>query len=412
MTHFTFLHAADLHLGSPLTGLAMKDEVVARRFATASREAFSELVTHAIAEKVAFVVFSGDIYDGDWKDTAIGLFFNREVSRLARADIPVFLIRGNHDAESEITKAVTLPDNVVEFPTRKAETHRLDTLKVALHGRGFADRSAAENFAIAYPPPVKGWFNIGMLHTSCEGNAAHAVYAPCTVAELAGRGYDYWALGHVHEQAVLHRDPWIVYSGNLQGRSVRECGPKGAVLVDVADSRVAGLRPLIVDRARWLHVTIPVADIPDEAGLLRAIREALQASLSGTAGRMTAFRVTLNGATPLNGVLRARHSVLRDEVQALANHVHEDAWLEALKFDTTDLALAPAVGSEASAIDPSTLLVGLERDDEVRLRAAELIALVRAKLPAGIGEGAFNDFDVVLGEARVLASARALGGAA
>ena len=255
MTHFTFLHAADLHLGSPLTGLAMKDEVVARRFATASREAFSELVTQAIAEKVAFVVFSGDIYDGDWKDTAIGLFFNREVSRLARADIPVFLIRGNHDAESEITKAVTLPDNVVEFPTRKAETHQLHTLKVALHGRGFADRSAAENFAIAYPPPVKGWFNIGMLHTSCEGNAAHAVYAPCTVAELAGRGYDYWALGHVHEQAVLHRDPWIVYSGNLQGRSVRECGPKGAVLVDVADSRVAGLRPLIVDRARWLHVT-------------------------------------------------------------------------------------------------------------------------------------------------------------
>jgi hypothetical protein len=184
------------------------------------------------------------------------------------------------------------------------------------------------------------------------------------------------------------------------------------MLVDVADSRVAGLRSLIVDRARWLHVTIPVADIPDEAGLLQGIREALQAPLSGTAGRMTAFRVTLNGGTPLNGVLRARHNELRDEVQALANHVHEDAWLEALKFDTTDLALAPAVGSEASAINPLTLLVGLEHDDEVRLRAAELIALVRAKLPAGIGEGALNDFDAVLAEARMLASARALGGAA
>ena len=412
MARFTFLHAADLHLGSPLTGLAMKDEAVARRFAAASREAFSDLVTQAIAQDVAFVVVAGDIYDGDWKDTAIGLFFNREVSRLARAGVPLFLIRGNHDAESEITKAVTLPENVVEFSTRRAETHRLGVFKVAIHGRSFADRAATENYAIAYPPPVAGWFNIGMLHTSCEGNAAHAVYAPCTVAELAGRGYDYWALGHIHEQAVLHRDPWIVYSGNLQGRSVRECGPKGAMLVDVADARVAGLRPLVVDRARWLHVTVPVLDIPDEAGLLQAIREALQAPLSETTGRMTALRVTLSGRTPLHGLLRARRNELRDEVQALANHVHEDAWLEALKLATTDPAATPAVGSGVGGVDPAALLVGLEHDDEVRSRAAELVALVRAKLPAGIGEGALDDLDAILAEARSLASARALGGAA
>jgi DNA repair exonuclease SbcCD nuclease subunit len=412
MARFTFLHAADLHLGSPLTGLAMKDETVARRFAAASREAFSELVTQAIAEKVAFVVVAGDIYDGDWKDTSIGLFFNREVSRLARIGIPLFLIRGNHDAESEITKAVTLPENVFEFPSRKAETHRLDAFNVAIHGRSFADRAATENYAIAYPPPVAGWFNVGMLHTSCEGNAAHAVYAPCTVAELAGRGYDYWALGHIHEQAVLHRDPWIVYSGNLQGRSVRECGPKGAILVDVADVRVTGLRPRVVVRARWLHVTVPVADIPDEAGLLQAVREALQAPLSETTGRMTALRVTLTGRTSLHDRLRARRNELRDEVQALANHVHDDAWLEALKFATMDPAVTLTVVPGVGGVDPAALLVGLEHDGDVRLRAAELIALVRAKLPGGVGEGALDDLDAILAEARSVASARALGGAA
>jgi DNA repair exonuclease SbcCD nuclease subunit len=412
MTQFTFLHAADLHLGSPLTGLAMKDEEVARRFAAASRGAFSDLVTQAIAERVAFVLVAGDIYDGDWKDTAIGLFFNREVSRLARAGIKLFLIRGNHDAESEITKAVTLPDNVVEFSSRKAETHRIDAFKVAIHGRSFADRAAIENYAVGYPAPVPGWLNIGLLHTSCEGNAAHAVYAPCSVAELVGRGYDYWALGHIHEQAVLHREPWIVYSGNLQGRSVRECGPKGAMLVDVADGRIAGLRPLVVDRARWLHLTLPVSDIADEAGLLQAIREALQAPLAESAGRMTALRVTLTGATALHGRLRARRNELRDEVQALADHIHEDAWLEALKLATTEPFLAAATSSAADGLDPAAMLAGLEHDDELRARAGELIALVRAKLPGGLSETALDDLDAILGEARALASARALGSAA
>lgn len=412
MTRFTFLHAADLHLGSPLTGLAMKDEDVARRFAAASRGAFTDLVSQAISEQVAFVLVAGDIYDGDWKDTAIGLFFNREVARLARAGIPLFMIRGNHDAESEITKAVTLPDNVVEFSSRKAETQRLEALKVAIHGRSFADRAATENYALAYPAPVPGWLNIGMLHTSCEGNAAHAVYAPCSIAELVGRGYDYWALGHIHEQAVLHRDPWIVYSGNLQGRSVRECGPKGAMLVDVADGRIAGTRPLVVDRARWLHLTIPVEGIVDEAAVLHTLREAMQAPLGESAGRMTALRVTLTGATALHGALRARRNDLRDEVQALANHVHEDAWLEAFKLATTELPAVRDVAADTSGQDPAALLLGLEHDDELRQRAGELVALVRGKLPGGLSETALDDLDAILAEARSLAAARVLGSVA
>src|SRR5665213_170591 len=108
---FSFLHAADLHLGSPFTGLALKDEGLAKQFVTASRDAFSDLVTRAIEAKVAFVVIAGDVYDGEWKDTSIGLFFNREVARLERAGIPTFLLRGNHDAESIVTKSVTLPDS-------------------------------------------------------------------------------------------------------------------------------------------------------------------------------------------------------------------------------------------------------------------------------------------------------------
>ena len=219
---FTFVHAADLHLGSPLLGLSLKDSHVAKRFVGASRDAFSLLVSRAIELEVSFVVIAGDVFDGEWKDTSIGLFFNRELARLDRARIPVFLLKGNHDAESVITKAISLPDSVSQFPSNKPKTFRIEELKVAVHGRSFPDRAVTENYALTYPDPVAGWFNIGVLHTSCDGRPPHAVYAPCTAGDLSRRGYQYWALGHVHEYEELERDPWIVFPGNLQGRHIGE----------------------------------------------------------------------------------------------------------------------------------------------------------------------------------------------
>src|ERR1035437_1743022 len=160
---FSFLHAADLHLGSPFSGLTLKDEAVAKRFAAASREAFSSLVETAINAKVAFVVIAGDVYDGEWKDASIGLFFNREVARLERAGIPVFLLKGNHDAESVVTKAISLPDSVHQFPTTKAKTFQIEDIKVALHGRSFTDRAVTENYALAYLPPLRPSLSIGTV---------------------------------------------------------------------------------------------------------------------------------------------------------------------------------------------------------------------------------------------------------
>ncbi len=403
--NFSFLHAADLHLGSPLLGLTSKDEAVARRFAAANRDAFSELVTVAIQEKVAFAVLAGDLFDGEWKDASIGLFFNKEIARLARAGIPVYFIRGNHDAETEVTKAVPLPPTVHEFSTRAPQTKRIEELKVALHGRGFADRAVTDNIAVTYPPPVDGWFNIGLLHTSCEGHTAHATYAPCSTADLVNRNYHYWALGHVHDHAVLHRDPWIVYPGNLQGRSIRECGPKGAVIVDVRDGHVAGVRRVIVDRARWLEVQV---DLSGADGLERAlllVKDALADPLGEAKGRMAAVRVTLTGPCALHGELMTRAADLRDDVQAFIDHAHDEAWLEALKIRTT--ALVSTRGAALPALDPEAILTGMEHDPELLDRAKDLVGLIKTRLPGNLATSELDDLDALIREARIVAIARA-----
>jgi DNA repair exonuclease SbcCD nuclease subunit len=169
MTTFRFIHTADIHLDSPLRGLAGYNGPAVECIRTATRQAFDNLISEAIDQKVDFVVIAGDLYDGDWRDYQTGLFFARQMGRLTKADIPAFVLHGNHDAESQITRRLTLPDGVRVFPTRKPETFTLDKFRVALHGQSFRQRDITDNMAIAYPEPVHGAFNIGVLHTGLGG---------------------------------------------------------------------------------------------------------------------------------------------------------------------------------------------------------------------------------------------------
>ncbi|TFH42733.1 MAG: DNA repair exonuclease, partial [Lysobacterales bacterium] len=202
MAAFRFLHAADIHLDSPLKGLAGHEGRAAERIRTATREAFDQLVGFAIEEQVAFLVVAGDLYDGDWRDYKTGLFFAAQMGRLNKAGIPVYLLYGNHDAESQITRRLVLPENVNVFGSRKPVTFKLDELNVALHGQSFRERDVSDNLALTYPEPIGGAFNIGVLHTGLGGMGGHANYAPCSLGDLVSKGYDYWALGHVHHGEV------------------------------------------------------------------------------------------------------------------------------------------------------------------------------------------------------------------
>ena len=214
---FRFLHAADLHLDSPLRGLARYEAAPLDTLRSASRRAFVNLVDLAIAERVAFVLLVGDLYDGDWKDYSTGIFLSRHVGRLRDQGIPVFAVAGNHDAANKITHALELPTNMRMFKTRKPESVKVDGLNVVIHGQGFETQHVTQNLAADYPPAHPGAFNIGMLHTSLDGRQDHANYAPCSMEDLRARGYQYWALGHVHAREIVATDPWVVYPGCTQG---------------------------------------------------------------------------------------------------------------------------------------------------------------------------------------------------
>jgi DNA repair exonuclease SbcCD nuclease subunit len=386
---FTFIHAADIHLDSPLRGLERYEGAPVDEIRGATRRAFDNLIDLAIEERVTFVLIAGDLYDGDWRDYNTGLYFAKRMGLLREAGIRVFIGAGNHDAGSQITKVLRLPDNVKVLSTRAPETILLEDLGVAVHGQGFPNRSVTEDLSAGYPRADSQLFNIGLLHTSLDGRPGHEPYAPCTVDGLRSKGYQYWALGHVHQREVVSQDPWMVFPGNTQGRHVREAGAKGCSLVTVADGEVESVQHRDLDVVRWslCAVDLTGAATADEA--YDRTRDALEAVVGRTDGRLAAVRLKLSGPCRAHARLRADREHWIQEFRGLASVVAGGSlWLEKVEIDTRR---ADSLGAALGRDDAFGGLLRSIRDLDVnpaRLAglAADLSDL-RTKLPPALLSG-------------------------
>jgi exonuclease SbcD len=384
---FSFIHAADLHIDSPLAALGRKNADAAVRFADAGRKAVTALIDETLANKAAFLIIAGDIFDGDWTDYTTGLFFIGELAKLDRAGVPVFILRGNHDAESKMSRSLrNWPANVHLFSARKAESFDLPELQTVLHGKSFPERNVPDDFVQAYPKARPGWLNIGVLHTALDGVRGHASYAPCTEDDLRRFGYDYWALGHIHKPEVVARDPWIVFPGNIQGRSVRETGARGAMRVEVEDGQIVSVEPVTLDQARWAMETLDIGVCPDEDALDTAIAERLRVVHDDAGGRPLALRLVLTGATPLHGTLAAEQERIAAECQALAARLADDFWIESLRLATQPPARVFAPLNESDALDVEGLLRQASEDPAFAETLAGLAGEIGGKLPRDLAE--------------------------
>jgi DNA repair protein SbcD/Mre11 len=376
------VHAADLHLDSALHGLTRYESAPADEIRGATRRAFGNLVGLCLEERAGLLVISGDLFDGDWRDVSTGLFFAKELNKLCQAGVRVAWIRGNHDAVSQIRKSVRLPEPVIELSHERAETRVLEELGVALHGRSFARRDVTEDLAAGYPERVSGALNVGLLHTALEGRSGHDRYAPTRVEVLVNRGYEYWALGHVHQREVVHREPYLVFPGNLQGRHARELGEKGATLVTYEGDRVTAVEHRCLDVVRWDELVVSVAPAQTFDDVLGAAHRELARAADAAQGRLLAFRVKLVGATDLDAQLRARRDQLREELCSLSYGVSAGAWLEKVVLATQPLEREASVGDDALAeIDRAlTELLGEGSSEAL----SELLGDLGRKLPAEV----------------------------
>lgn len=389
---FRFIHTADIHLDSPLRSLAMRDPEIAEMIGNATRQAFMATVQHCLDEQVDALMIAGDLYDGDLRSMKTAVFFGIQMRRLTEAGIRVFVIRGNHDAESVITKHLSLPDGVHLF-TGRAEIIRIEDKDVAVHGISFAQPHAPESLLPKFKPPLPDCTNIGLLHTSLAGTQGHDTYSPCSLADLTAHGFDYWGLGHIHKRQVHAETPCaVVMPGIPQGRDIGEAGPKSVTLATIGDDSSITLEECSTSIVQFERVTVDVSDLAAWSDVLVALEAALGTTRDATRSESLVARLEITGATPIASLLRRDADVLLEEARQIAGSLRQTA------IETVSMGLsAPSAAIGAPGNDPIAELRLLISDEVLPseaflTKAAEILGDLQHQLPPELRDG-FGESD-------------------
>jgi DNA repair exonuclease SbcCD nuclease subunit len=349
---FRFVHAADLHLDTPFEGLRDVAPEVGRALREASLDAFDALVELCVEREAAFLLIAGDVYDGAERGLRAQLRFRQGLERLSDAGIQVLVVHGNHDPSEEGWSALReWPEGTRVFGSDRVEqavVERDGARLATVFGISYPRRDVHENLSLAFPRSSgKGateatGLRIGLLHCNAGGSADHAPYAACSVSDLASADLDYWALGHVHGRRTLGESPWIVYPGNLQGRSPRptEQGPKGAVLVEVDLApvpRVVDVSFEALDRVRFWTVELDVSGSVDLAEVERGLQERADELRDANPGRGLVLSARLVGSSDVQRDLARKNSPseLLDSLRDARRDGDPFVWWASLASDVT-----------------------------------------------------------------------------
>ena len=373
------LHTADVHLDSPLKSLALKDEDLQSTVKTATRGAFIKIVNTALIEEVSALLISGDLFDGAERSAKTAAFLTTQLDRLKAAGIPVFYIKGNHDAENPITGEVSLPENVHVFDGRGGK-RRIENSDVWIHGVSFSGRQAPESLLPKFGAPEPDAINIAMLHTSLAGSQGHDTYAPCSVAELTKMGFDYWALGHVHKRQVHSEAPWIIMPGIPQGRDIGEAGPKSATLLTIDEMNIS-VSEVPTSAAQFIEVRVSTDSIESDDELRNRIRAVLLETAEGLVSDAGLVRLSIGGKTARKWQILRDQDSWREVVAELARSTRV-LWVERTKFEFG--AETAGAATDTSAVTELGRLMDQIRSEPAftsELRAS--LETVLAEIPMG-----------------------------
>lgn len=339
MQRFRFVHTADLHLDSPFKGLKESNQTIAARLAEATFDAYERIIDVCIDKKIDFLLIAGDIYDGADRSLRAQLKFRDGLKRLTDANINAFIAHGNHDPLDGWCATLSWPEGVHIFKKdlEIVPVERDGQVIANIHGVSHPKREVKENLAKKFHRRDKDLFSVGLLHCNVGVSTGHEPYAPCSKQDLVGAGMDYWALGHVHNGAVLRSsEPMIIYPGNPQGLHPRESGGRGCYVVEVNEAGIPSAEFVAVDQVRWVIEEVSIAGVVDEESLLVALDERCDAVRKSTDGRPVVLRIILKDRGPVHHTIK-RPDILTDlEDRLRETQGAEDpfVWVERLETRT------------------------------------------------------------------------------
>lgn len=373
-----------MHLDSPLRSLALRKPELAELVGNATRRAFVRIVDLCLDEQVDALLLAGDLYDGEQTSMKTARFLAEQVRRLHEAGIRVFVIRGNHDALSRITKELVFPDSVRVFGGRADAIdigRGRGEVPVVVHGLSFAQPLAPESLLGKYRPPIADAVNIGILHTSLAGSLGHDPYAPCSPADLHSSGFRYWALGHIHKRAVVEGASTIVMPGMPQGRDINEAGTKSVSLVTIGDDRSIRVEERVTSLAEFARVGVDLTGVGDWREVVSTVAQALERVRTAVGSEHLVARLTLTGETPLAWRIRRDLDLLATDIDDRASLLGR-CWIE--KVDVECRAPGRTSGAATDPLDELRRLIDQDivTSEAFRQQVIEIADELRTQLPS------------------------------
>ncbi len=321
-----FLHAADLHLGSPMAAFSAQRAAAAR---VRRLDALERLFWAAVQRGAQMILLAGDVFDSPEPEPNTA---NRFFALCAALPIPVVIAPGNHDPyrAGSVWKRYALPDNVYVFDSEAVCCIDFPALGAAVYGYAFCqermEAPALGTAADLLPDRVS------ILLGHADLLSPLSAYAPITAGQLERTGYRYAALGHIHKKAPPTRYGGVTaaYAGFFAGSGFDELGTGRSLLVEIEGERV-DVTPLesTADRFEWVELDCGGAQNNEEIYTrLRAFLEKERFSAE------TALRITLCGNVGLDcqvdplrlASLGASFSIF--EIRDVTLPIHDGVYLE------------------------------------------------------------------------------------
>jgi DNA repair exonuclease SbcCD nuclease subunit len=324
------LVSADIHLGSPIRSVAMRNRELGVQLKQASRDAFIRIVDLAISENVDALILAGDIFDNHQPDMKSRAFLISQLSRASDADIPTVLIRGNHDALLDHRTHGDLGANIHLLHKEEPSVKIAD---VWFHGLSFDTAHVSKSFLPDYPAPVVGQKNVGLMHTSLDGSPGHDPYAPCSKQDLIAHGYDLWCLGHIHAPFECTSESVLaVMPGIPQPRHFGEREGGTVTIVELGDGTPEFKRHR-VGYLRFTECSLDLTDCSDVQEIMSSIRAELERIRDQEHHTAVRLQVTTGHYTP-------------EMLMAFANEVLENidyVYVDKIKVTTPKQQVGPKV---------------------------------------------------------------------
>lgn len=344
MTKIRFIHTSDLHIGTPFKGLCNSNSQLASKLKDASLRSFQRIIDLCIDRNVDFLLVAGDVFDSEYKSVADQMRFCNELKKLSEHGINAYLICGNHDPLCSWLSTTELPANVFRFGSTEVTSRIFEKdgkAAAEIFGISYQEKVMERNLAAEFPiVDGRSPISIAVLHGTIGDAGPHKNYAPFKIDEILSKGFDYWALGHVHKTNIVRDShPAVAYPGNPQGRDFGETGPKGCFLVEIEPGGNPNIEFLSTQFVQFDALEIDLTGATSINQISEKITQRIQDAKdygpnSELHGRM--LRITITGRTTLHSLLGQAGE--QEQIVALFNEgqlsERQFAWIDRIKVRT------------------------------------------------------------------------------